>query len=330
MDVVARLEAIPLSGQDLVDMSNSMGNDMVMAIDFAELAPLVRNKSGLAALNTLFSGRTRAVFVLYQILNKNGQSDRSKVAVGHWVCLLKTKRGVSYYDPYGLSISQDIHITNEPNFYIRLFQGVRVDQNRTRHQKFRDQVNTCGRHCVSRALFWFLSNNEYHQRVIRPLLRDRVVSDPDAYVSILTAFLDKSDRVLLRIGRVSTGRAARDPAGRARLKPSSLSIGVGTASLPPAPAAAAPAEEKKEEEKKEAPPTPPPSPVRRVRSPSPSEGRFKEGERPGKVGRGEAKEAETPLQTILDAVPNVTLDTAELFLRTLGDPQAVIRRLRQT
>lgn len=185
MDIVAEIETIPLDGVDLESMSQSLGNSATKSIMYDQLDD--------ETLSSLFDG-VNAVYILYEIINKDGKTDKS--TVGHWVCLLKNGDKLCYYDPYGLSISQDLHITGEPDHFTRLFKGVKVGVNSVRHQKFRDELNTCGRHCVSRSLFWRLSNEDYDKRVIKPILSGRQVKDPDVFVTLLTAFLDKSDRVL--------------------------------------------------------------------------------------------------------------------------------------
>ncbi len=186
-NLISQLENIPLDGDDLETMANSLGVSRVSSIMYSQL----KGKS----LEDLFSG-SDAVFILYEIKNKDGR-DQSKNTVGHWILLVNNDKGVSYYDPYGLSISQDLHITGEPDFYSQLFKNTKVDVNDKRHQKFRDDVNTCGRHCVGRSIFWFMTNKEYDSLVLKPIISARMVSTLDVYVSILTAFLDKSDKVVL-------------------------------------------------------------------------------------------------------------------------------------
>ena len=188
MDLVSQLEQIPLDGDDLETMANSLGVSRVRSVLYSQL----KGKS----LDDIFSG-VDAVFVLYEIKNTDGRG--SKPVIGHWIVLLNNDKGVSYYDPYGLSISQDLHLTGEPDYYQKLFNNIKVDVNDKRHQKFRDDVNTCGRHCVSRSIFWFMTNRQYDSLVVKPILSNKMVANLDAYVSILTAFLDKSDKVVLTL-----------------------------------------------------------------------------------------------------------------------------------
>ena len=187
MDIVSRLEEIPLSGNDLEHMSRAMGRE-ARAVNYSDL----RDES----LESLFSG-SDVVFVLYQILNKDGHSpgQGGKPVVGHWICLLSTPTGIMYFDPYGLSISEDLHVTGEPDYFSSLLSGQKVDVNPFRHQAFRDEINTCGRHCVSRGLF--PCTNKQYAEYIESIKKARDVKNADVYVSILTAFLDPEDRALL-------------------------------------------------------------------------------------------------------------------------------------
>lgn len=190
MSLISRLEDIPLNGMDLENMSDSLGNIKSMSLLYSDLEGM--------DVSSLFKDVDN-VYVLYNILNRDGQDPMGpmKPVIGHWVLLYKNSNGIGYFDPYGLSISQDLHVTGEPDYYKRLFSG-KVDVNKHRHQQFRDHVNTCGRHCVSRALFWFMTNDEYNQ-VIKPMIMEGSVKNADVYVSILTAFLDASDKLLLKM-----------------------------------------------------------------------------------------------------------------------------------
>lgn len=182
-DLIARIEEIPLTGDDLTTMSQKLGNNNTHFVFYEDLATI-------GNLKELF-GRSNTVFILFQIREQGGIA-----AIGHWAALIKNRHGVVYYDPYGLALSEDIALGGEPNWLDRLLRGTRVDINKIRHQRFRKDVNTCGRHTVSRALFYFMTNAEYDQLVIRPLIDGRSVADGDVYVSLLTAFLDESDMVV--------------------------------------------------------------------------------------------------------------------------------------
>lgn len=182
-DLVVRLEEIPLSGEDLTSMARNMGNPAVKYVNYDDL----KNVSGVAEL----FGPCNSVYVLFQVRSESGIQ-----AVGHWAGVMRNAHGISYYDPYGLLLSQDIHLTGEPPHLERILSGHKVDMNHTRDQKFRDHINTCGRHVVVRSLFHFMTNDEYNDLITQPILNHKLVRDLDVFVSILTAFVDSTDRAL--------------------------------------------------------------------------------------------------------------------------------------
>lgn len=185
MNLITEIEGVPLDGSDLRSMATKLGNNAVKSLLYDNLAGVT--------LDELFSD-VNTVFILYQIRNGMGP----KPVVGHWVSLIKNDMGFQYYDPYGLTISQDLHITGEPDHFKRLFKGKTVNINDKRHQRFKNEVNTCGRHCVSRSTMWFLNNGEYND-LLQPIVQAHMVSTLDVYVSILTMFLDDSDKAVLQM-----------------------------------------------------------------------------------------------------------------------------------
>lgn len=182
-DLITRIEEIPLTGEDLVMMSNKLGNQNTRFIFY-------ENLSGAKSIETLFAD-ANTVYILFQIREQGGIA-----AIGHWAALIQNKNGISYYDPEGLVLSEDIALSGEPDWLAKLLRGKKVDMNKTKHQTDREDVNTCGRHTVIRGLFHFMTNRQYDQLVIRPLIDGKLVASPDVFVSLMTAFLDDSDRVI--------------------------------------------------------------------------------------------------------------------------------------
>lgn len=81
--------------------------------------------------------------------------------VGHWICLLEKDHYLEHFDSYGLSPDQELHITHEHPHLSRIYQGRKVEVNKTRLQQMKDHVNTCGRHVVSRILMQHKPLKEY-------------------------------------------------------------------------------------------------------------------------------------------------------------------------
>lgn len=201
-DLISRLEAVPLSGEDLVMMANKMGNNDVRFYLYAELKTITTVDELLKGAN---GNALNTAFVLFDII-----ADGQIAPVGHWAAIMRSDHGVSYYDPYGLALGQDLELSGEAPYLQDILGGQTLDQNHFRDQNFKDELNTCGRHCVVRSIFWFMTNAQYQDLVIAPLRRTKMVKDPDAMVSLMTAFLDNSDRVVFEffVKRVMSGDAS--------------------------------------------------------------------------------------------------------------------------
>jgi len=180
-DLVARLEELPLSGSDLTTISTKLGLEKTRYVIYEDLKE--------ETLESLFAGAC-CVYILFEIVDRTGMLRD----IGHWAVLMKNKKGLIYYDPYGLSVSEDLKLTGEPPWLERILRGQDVDVNTKRHQEFRDETNTCGRHTVARSFFYFLSNRDYHDLVIRGVMKH--VDSPDTFVSLLTGFLADTDVVI--------------------------------------------------------------------------------------------------------------------------------------
>ncbi len=185
-DLVDDLTKIPLSGDDLIEITTKLGRDKneIGWITYSSL-------NDISSISQIFPSPVRCVFILIQ---PEGQS------VGHWVLLAKGKTGLFYYDPYGLSIEEDAGIAKN-NRLVALLKNLNVDVNSVQHQKFGkdakgDVINTCGRFTATRCFFSQLSNKEYDQKIIQPLLRNKHVDDADTFINLLTGFLSDSDKVV--------------------------------------------------------------------------------------------------------------------------------------
>ena len=187
-DFIESLESIPLDGNDLIVMSAKLGNPGCNWMLYNNLAK-VKN------IEELFPININTMYILLQIQSQNGES------IGHWVSLIKYDNvsGFDYghYDSYGFTIDQEIAITHEnPTLLTNLLTGVRIEESRVQHQAFKNKkndINTCGRHTVTRSIFYYLTNAQYNKMIIQPALNDRNVKNPDVLVSILTGFLPPND-----------------------------------------------------------------------------------------------------------------------------------------
>ena len=176
--LVNGLETIPLSGCDLVSMATKLGNTHTRYIDDYDSLKNVKS------VEELFDG-VNSVFILLDIF-----SDRNVLEhIGHWIVLCLGDKAIQFFDPYGNSLEKDLELTGEEPYLQKLLYGYKVEENKHKLQKENDDVNTCGRHDVVRAVFHFLSNQEYYDRVIAPIIKQKLVKNPDVLVTLLTAFL---------------------------------------------------------------------------------------------------------------------------------------------
>ncbi len=191
-NLINNIEAIPLSGEDLQSMAMKLGNQKTAWMPYSQLSKFSDVDSLFQLNRNTGDSKFNTIFVLLEILNQG-----PKATVGHWISLsFDHLLNIQYYDPYGLSIEQDIAVTGESNLLPNLLKGHDVNVNKHQHQSLRQNQNECGRHCVVKSIFHFLDINDYHDRIILPLIISKQVSTPDVFVSLLTAFLDKSDDVV--------------------------------------------------------------------------------------------------------------------------------------
>lgn len=95
---------------------------------------------------------------------------------GHWTCLIKRGRTIEFFDPYGeppdaqkdtLSEAQlEKMKMNEPLLHDLLVNNpYKIIYNKVQLQQLRDNVQTCGRHCVARLLFSKYPIQKYREHI---------------------------------------------------------------------------------------------------------------------------------------------------------------------
>lgn len=182
-NLVEKIEEMPLSGEDLIEIANDFDIKDVKWMLYDDL-------KNYKDARDLFKD-VHVIYILMQIHSDDGNG------VGHWVTLIYHEdRDIYYYfDPYGLSIAEDLRITHEENYIINIMSQIPYQENLIQHQKFRDETATCGRWCVFRSIFRHLDNNEFDHLVVRPALR--YVKDGDTLVGLVTGLINQTDRVLI-------------------------------------------------------------------------------------------------------------------------------------
>lgn len=111
---------------------------------------------------------------------------------GHWTCLMRKRKGIEFWDPYGDPPGEQIEDLSKARlqaldqngpFLTKLLRGSGrpVYYNTHQYQKLKDGVNTCGRWCVAR-LMYAPKSEEYFKGVV-----DKSGMEPDTFVSALIA-----------------------------------------------------------------------------------------------------------------------------------------------
>ncbi len=187
--LVEQIEEIPLSGDDLISISRCLNMKRSTWMLYDDL-------SKHESVDDIFSDKYEAIYVLMMIRTQ----DPTQSQVGHWVCFIyhRDKDEYYWYDSYAIDIAEELALTHEPNTIIKLTKNINLMAlNQHKHQIFRDDVNTCGRHVVLRSVFWHLDNNQYHKLVISPMV-PRPIQSADKLVALMTGLTSESDIHLIK------------------------------------------------------------------------------------------------------------------------------------
>ena len=170
-DIIQDAEDIYLSGEDVVELTDYK----CKVVRYSDLM-------FISSIDEILDVEG-SVIILYQ------KEENS----GHF-CLLtnKYKKGSLYFfDPYGYDLDEEIKLAD---FQIRHMGGEVVPHlthliensnynlivSKTQYQQFKEHVNTCGRHCVTRLNYINLNDTEYNT-----FLKNSHYN-PDFWVSVLT------------------------------------------------------------------------------------------------------------------------------------------------
>ena len=171
-DIVKQAEDIYLSGEDVLELTDHR----CRIIKYSDLM-------FISSIDEILDV-DGSIIILYQKTSNSGH-----------FCLLtnKYKEGSLYFfDPYGYYIDDELKLSD---FQIRNMNGIEVPHlthliensnydlivNKIKYQEFKEHVNTCGRHCVTRLNYINLSDEEYNN-----FLKKNSHYNPDFWVSVLT------------------------------------------------------------------------------------------------------------------------------------------------
>ena len=148
LDDITNSEAIPVSDADILKMANNQ-TKIVLYEQLGQMA--------VGDFMKLFRPETNnSIILLYQLDS----------GFGHWICIIydvNDSQKFFHFCPYGLHPDSMLDSKYPFRDLTRLYQESRVpvDVSTFKYQKVRDNVNTCGRWSAVRALYWYMSNDEF-------------------------------------------------------------------------------------------------------------------------------------------------------------------------
>lgn len=108
--------------------------------------------------------------------------------VGHWVVGFLQDGMLHLFDPYGLQPDEPMEKMGHPEVktYTNLihqspYYPDRLAISKYQYQQFKDGIDTCGRHCISRLLFANLNPENYHD-----LMTSKLLQNPDERATLIT------------------------------------------------------------------------------------------------------------------------------------------------
>jgi len=171
---IKNAESISLSDSDITRLSHGD----IKTITYPQL-------KDYQSLDDLFSSHD-FVMILYE----------TRQNYGHWIMLSKFKdsKGEYYefFDPYGFQPDEELQFIDEnvrdnlgeSDYHLSsMLHGNRVVVNHTRFQQFKEDVNTCGRHCIFRFLNRRMNLKQYTEFILGSLH-----NNPDYLVTVGVVF----------------------------------------------------------------------------------------------------------------------------------------------
>lgn len=113
------------------------------------------------------------------------QNKRSGDPTGHFFAILQHRNFIEHFDSYGFTIEQELKITGEEDFIVKLLneQGKKVTETKYKFQSLKNDSETCGRWCAARVKMRDMLPTEFHDFFEKPVV------SKDQKVTLLTYFL---------------------------------------------------------------------------------------------------------------------------------------------
>ena len=163
-------EKVSLSSQNILDITDNQ----TTILEYSDLHQF-------ETLDQAFGGKP-AIALLYQ----------AKENFGHWVAIINYEDSIEFFDPYGLYLDEELdfslynkslHQGKPVKHLTQLIQETnkKLIVNRKRLQRFKKDVNTCGRHTALRIKMRKFSLPQYIK-----LMSANKCYDADFWATVLT------------------------------------------------------------------------------------------------------------------------------------------------
>ena len=178
-DLVGKVESQPMDAGYVKKLSQRKG------LKYLEYKDVVGK-----SMRQLLPSKISGVLILIMDNRKNSN-------VGHFVLLMRHPRsGVTFFDPYGFGIHQLLRMTHNNSHLERLLKSAHnAHDNRIKYQKRANDIQTCGRHVVTRWNAASLTHKEYSDLMHLPGFTT------DEVVTLLTLESDLSHLVDKHVSR---------------------------------------------------------------------------------------------------------------------------------
>jgi hypothetical protein len=170
MDGLGRVKDYPLSDTDIRKM---LGDD-ISIMTYPDL-------NRVRSIDECFDAKGRCILLFLT----------TSPTEGHWCCMLRKKKGIEFFDPYGeapemqkngvpISLLDQLNERQPRLTQLLKASGQPVFYNTCAFQKESQKISTCGRHCVVRCLYAPYSLEKYKSII------DKSKLSPDDFVSGVT------------------------------------------------------------------------------------------------------------------------------------------------
>jgi len=179
MEIIESIIAKPLSFDDLkLMLANKASSTMLLNYDLL---------AKVESMKQLFVDGIDSLIILLDIEGPNAPK------VGHFIAILDHGDHYEHFDPYGISLDEELAITHDQPWLSRLLTGhnnPRLEENTIKFQAKREDVNTCGRWCVARVHSKFLELPRFQEFI------KAGHNIPDVVVVLMTMFLPITEEVI--------------------------------------------------------------------------------------------------------------------------------------